>query len=223
MPRGGYRGGYRKPAWNERFFDEWSPEMAYVLGFIWADGSVHWRSPGYKISMAQMESEILKDIAKSMGCKRPKAVSQHKTSGIFSIQVSSKYAVKRLIEIGIVPRKSFCDPAYPKIEAFESHFVRGFFDGDGSFYNGKQTKASTYRTEIIFNGSRFFLEGVERTLRKNLLVKRKDLCLHTRGKNLCKLIYGVRREVLKIRSWMYKEATLYLDRKYRAMFNMKAA
>lgn len=25
---------------NERFFDRWNPEMAYVLGFMFADGSL---------------------------------------------------------------------------------------------------------------------------------------------------------------------------------------
>lgn len=36
---------------NEKFFEEWSNDMAYVLGFLYADGSMERNQNGYLVDL----------------------------------------------------------------------------------------------------------------------------------------------------------------------------
>ena len=56
----------RKYRINEDFFDQWSPEMAYVLGFWFADGYMrHERS--YRIVFCSTDNSLLLKIRSVMG------------------------------------------------------------------------------------------------------------------------------------------------------------
>ena len=117
----------RKYDINSNFFDKWSHDMSYVLGFWWADGCMF--DSLFSISQKKEDGYILQDIAQVMGYKGPIRVIRDKycildinsrqiTNAIFNMGGEEKKSLK--CKLPYIPSKYFCD------------FVRGVFDGDGS-------------------------------------------------------------------------------------------
>lgn len=122
------------------FFRKWSGEMAYILGFVAADGNVTKRKDrkdSYIFNITNKEKDILLKIRdlicpnRKLGTKRSGYTGK---KDYYYLQLSDRQICKDLIKLGIIPRKtySFELPLIPK--KYFSDFTRGFFDGDGSVY-----------------------------------------------------------------------------------------
>ncbi len=111
---------------NEEFFEEWSPELAWVLGIIWSDGNL----TGDRISVTSKDTDLVKTLTKVTGCNVPHYSNSDGKSHQF--RFSSKRVRASLEGIGLKERKTFDCPwpaGMPK--DLEGHFVRGLIDGDG--------------------------------------------------------------------------------------------
>lgn len=159
---------------NKEFFKKWSPNMAYVLGYIYADGCLincdYIRA--YYLTIVSTDKDSLERIKNMMG-------SEHKIGSkkslykngkrIFQIKIGSKEIYTDLINLGLYPRKSL-SINFPNIpNRFINHFIRGYFDGDGCVYFEK-TKSRTgkiiiKRIRVIFtSGSKVFLEQMNKKM-----------------------------------------------------------
>lgn len=118
---------FRYP-WNDRFFDQWSDPMAWVLGLIWSDGYLN-RSNGVEVcSKDSVLIELIEGLIEQPGGMRPKNGGAH-----LRIFFSSPHAATRLRSLGLTTSKSFTigwPVGLP--EEYEGAFVRGLIDGDGS-------------------------------------------------------------------------------------------
>lgn len=115
----------RKRKWlvNESFFDEWSKEMAYVLGFAFADSTASRNC----IVFFQKEAEILNKIKRAVCSTAP---LQYKDN-LYHLPINSKRIINKLKEFKIIGNKTYTKK-FPEIkEEYKWSFVRGFFDGDG--------------------------------------------------------------------------------------------
>lgn len=117
--------------WNENFFDALNSDVAYIIGFIIADGHITKRDP--VIGVNQKGSAPLLRIAKLVNYKgnlRPR------TNDNYGLYLRSQHAVEILTSIYKIPRghaKSYevrIPSTIPK--EFLPHLIRGYFDGDGS-------------------------------------------------------------------------------------------
>jgi len=112
---------------NIDFFKKWSSQMAYILGFTFADGNI------YKTTLAwdlKEDKEILEKINQVMDSDYP--ISFRRTS--FRLRNSNPIIINDIQKLGICPNKSK-NMLLPDIPSrFFSHFARGFFDGDGWVY-----------------------------------------------------------------------------------------
>lgn len=85
-------------------------------------------------------------------------------------------------------------------------FIRGYFDGDGSLW-----KSGRY-IEVSILSSYYFLEGVKENVKEFALAK--IIPIHK------ELPFGGQRitvggkKGIEFLDWIYKDATIYLDRKY---------
>ena len=117
----------RKYIINENFFKKWSPNMAYILGFLAADGNVHNNSIRFKIH--RNDIEILEFIRANIGMVslRDDVKQNQAVIGFYSEEMA-----KSLLKLGITPNKTYSlvMKHIPKI--YVRDFVRGVFDGDGS-------------------------------------------------------------------------------------------
>lgn len=114
--------------------------MAYVLGFITADGALTKSKRGAKfIEIQSVDKEIVYEIRKALcsnlaiGEYQPKHSNQNKR---YRLQIGSKRMYEDLLQLGLVARKAY-RIRIPQIPPnYIRDFIRGYFDGDGgiSFY-----------------------------------------------------------------------------------------
>ena len=88
------------------------------------------------------------------------------------------------------------------------HFVRGYFDGDGSVSNGK-----TAKVDVV--GTISFLLPLQDIIFKELSLNRTVLNQRykERDNEIRSLQIGGNNQCIKFRYWLYKDATIYLERK----------
>lgn len=195
-PRGSWK---RKYSLNEHYFKTWSNNMAYILGFITADGNV--AKDAQFVSIAQKEKYILEKIREVIGSNQP--LYKNKKTGVYNLNLNSKILKNDLIQThGIEPNKS-STIKFPNVpDQYKSHFIRGFFDGDGYVNYDKYTVT-------FVGGSRVFmiqlLKELERVeLQPQLYEKDRHYRIHIRGRKSIKLFA----------EWIYQDKELYLSRKF---------
>jgi len=120
---------------NEDFFKCWSSEMAYVLGFIAADGSIIKNKRGaHFLEVETIDKGLLESIRKLIGSNHKIGIRKRSVSWQVSyrLQVGSKVMFDDLVDLGLTQNKAkrLRIPDVPK--KYLAHFVRGYFDGDGS-------------------------------------------------------------------------------------------
>src|SRR5271157_1613733 len=123
------------PGTNHTFFDSWSQDMAYVLGFIAADGNVSQSGKYMKLKLAEKDLAhliVIRDIvAPNAKIKYSSYIKNGKAFPDVTFVACSTYMCARLISLGIVPAKSLV-LKFPDVpNEYVSHFIRGYFDGDG--------------------------------------------------------------------------------------------
>ena len=139
---------------NQDFFKEWSHDMAYVLGFLFADGNIIKNKRGaHFISFYSADLVLLKLIKKALNSDhkitKRKSINLHN----YSIQIGSKEIYRDLIKLGLKEKKTH-RMKFPKMEnKYFSDFLRGYFDGDGNVWVGeihkeRKTTHQTIRTSF---------------------------------------------------------------------------
>lgn len=174
------RGGHNRYKFKTDFFEKWSPKMAYVLGFLYADGDiedVRKSSRTQYTTFSSNDKEILESIKVAIGSEHNinyrasrKMVNPngkiYESSESYRLRIGSKKMFNDLLRLGLTPRKSLTIkfPGNIPDNCF-SHFIRGYFDGDGCVTikkgRGKYGQPILKGVAIIFtSGSRLFLEGL---------------------------------------------------------------
>jgi hypothetical protein len=178
-----------------------TPEKAYILGLLIADG--HTNKSGYKveISLAESDAGLLRAVADEMECDAPlRPVTNRDGSISMRLNLCGKKLVSDLNNLGLFHDKSYT-AVYPAIDpALEGHLVRGLWDGDGSI--GK------YQFELI--GTPVLLDAVVAAAERHTgcSLRRK---LGGR-ENRYHYAYGTRRDTAVLH-WMYSGAGIALERK----------
>lgn len=196
----------RKYTLNEDFFSSWSPSMAYVLGFWYADGNIqHIRS--YRVRFYSNDLDHLITLKSILDSGNP--VTQRVRRGIiencFCLTVHSKKLFKSLVKLGAETNKS-TTLVFPLVPyKYLRDFIRGYFDGDGSVHTitYKATKNGKYYTEIRSNftcGSKKFLETLREKLHINLRLANRIIGQY--GPHQFKLAYG-QKDTYKLLRYMY--------------------
>ncbi|MHB1086730.1 MAG: LAGLIDADG family homing endonuclease, partial [Minisyncoccota bacterium] len=127
-----------KYAVAEDFFDTWSDSMAYVLGYIYADGSLE-DSIGIRgkyLRITSTDSDRIVAIKRLLQAAHPIVVERRvgNRKPLYLLRIGSTRLYTRLFSMGVTPRKSHTMqfPLVPQKNV--PAFVRGYFDGDGGVY-----------------------------------------------------------------------------------------
>jgi len=211
------RGGHNRKTVNVSFFKEWSPEMAYVLGFIYADGAVEdcrESSRTCYLSMTNTDLRLLEKIRDVMSSNHNIYVRKggsviirgrkYNQKDCHVFRIGNKMMYQDLINIGLCPRKSLII-ALPDIPAnLFNYFLRGYFDGDGCIHIEK----IKMRMRIIFtSGSKVFLDQIYEILGLIGFIRQNG--------GAYRLVYGGKAAEM-VTAFMYNEISLvpYLEYKY---------
>ena len=154
---------------DEFYFNEInSIDKAYWLGFLYADGCVHSNDNSISINITDLEhvqkfQTALKATNHKITITQDNRFKNAKPLYQFSIRDEQLH--KDLIKWGCVPQKSLLIEKIPNIPRdFVSHFLRGYFDGDGSLHYLQGT--NNFR--ISFIGTKNFLIDVQKELQTNV-------------------------------------------------------
>ncbi len=179
-----------------------TPEKAYILGFIIADG--HIRKAGYKaeVSVKESDADLLRAIASELGCDAPlgSMTNHYDGSRMVRLYLCGQKLVSDLNKLGVYHDKSKT-AVYPAIlPDLEEDLVRGIWDGDGHIG----------RTQFDLIGTSALLDGVVAAAERHTgcSLRRK---LGGRD-NRYHYAYGTRRDTAVL-EWMYSGTGIALARK----------
>lgn len=206
---------------NEKFFDVWSPEMAYVLGFMFADGSLenapYLRGKYVRVSSVDKDRIVaIKSLLNSDHTIVKRDIGEnHKTT--YLLRIGSHALFDCLNNLGVTPNKSLT-MKFPKIPRENlADFVRGYFDGDGCAYIDRGTDGRPKRLLTVFtSGSKSFLQNLHAFLIKRIGITGTGLYSHGSTRRAYQLRYSTR-DSLRLFQFMYKNPLpkkLHLQRKY---------
>lgn len=193
---------------NETYFDTIdTQEKAYILGFIYADGSVSKNFKCLSIAILESDRSLLDSMQLVMGSSYK--ITSKKSSGGYSnsslsvLSISRKYVCKSLYNLGVIPNKSnSLNVHYPQLSPeLDSHFIRGYLDGDGW----------VSKRQFGFVGSRSFLLGISEKIQERLNIS--TLLVPKELSSKCFKITYYRKDKNVI-NWIYKNAALKLNRKF---------
>ena len=204
----------RKYQVNQDFFKEInSEEKAYWLGFIYADGNIYKNT--IQISLAQKDIELLEKFKTNISSSHP--IFHIKKTNSVRLAIYSPDLCRQLSVLGCMERKTFLirfpnESAVP--EKFSSHFMRGYFDGDGCVIEKNKRFSIISCREFIEK----FLEKLnEKTgLNKTTLIKNSV-------SNVFSFSYSGKFNLTKIYDFLYKDATIFLNRKRDIFLNIPRA
>lgn len=196
-----------------------SPEKAYWLGYIAADGCVH--RHGGKISIVSKDADILPKFQKAIGATSPVRYREtldkrtRKIYSSYSIQICSKQFANFVRSHGIDGDKSrnFKFPTHLPKDLWV-HFIRGMFDGDGGLMiRGNITNINIVST---LEGAIFLRDFVKNELR---LTVKKLRSVPEQGIHY----FEMTKDSVKFLEWIYgcSDEHMRLDRKYEKFLKSK--
>ena len=225
------RGGHNRYKCNFDFFKKWTNEMAYVLGFLYADGAVidAISSRTQYIQFNSTDKELLEKIKIALNSEHPIRVlpphltvhknGTYKSAKSFILRIGSRRMFNDLIRLGVIPNKSKISifPIVPV--SYLNHFIRGYFDGDGCIFlqlaKGKKIKTIIKKLSVIFtSGSKIFLEGLNFNIRK-VIDLRQDKVYNSH--HSYQLRYSTS-DSIQLFKFLYKtvhQKNIYLRRKFK--------
>jgi intein-encoded DNA endonuclease-like protein len=201
----------RKYIIRENFFEKINSEKkAYFLGLLYADGCVS-SYPKYCVSIGLQErdGDLLEEFKKVIFVSDKKLrLKKHKgAQNEIRLDIDCKKTHQDLINKGCVPRKSLILkwPTLQQVpEKFIRHFIRGYFDGDGSIYYCKSKK----KFIADFVGGKNFING----LKKQLQTFEINSNVYDRGK-INMLRVEPRKDFQNLYQLMYDNSSIFLKRK----------
>ena len=194
---------------NEHYFQQiLTSNQAYILGFIWADGSLSRRS-GLSISIKESDIEILEFIRKELSSDCPISIYTIRSNSYARLCINRVNIYESLLQLGLGKNKSQNNAPIPSFsESLFPHFLRGLFDGDGSiWFNGG------YRAN--FSGGYDFLVWLKARLENQGIKCNSKIKSRIKGNlNGCSLDITGRENIKNLGRFMYNDNEFRLTRKF---------
>ena len=213
----------RKYYLDEHYFDNIdTPNKAYVLGFLHSDGSNFPNKSTISLSLQEEDIDILEKIRKELKSEKPLEFLDYSNKHDFGYNYKNQYRLimfskhmcNQLSNKGIIQNKSLVIGFPNWLDSdLLSHYIRGVYDGDGSI-------CRCYRND---NNKPII---VTITATNSFCITLKNICSEILGINsgiydaschngITKVFTISGRNVVKVfLDWIYKDADLFLQRKY---------
>jgi intein/homing endonuclease len=203
---------------------------SYILGLIYSDGCLSFdnHTRRYRITIAMNEKDLMERVRSLMTPNKKLYEYRHPNGRreTFSVISTNNQDIEYLINLGITERKSLT-VKYPIIPVeLYSHFIRGYFDGDGSVYKNVTSthykgikKQYEYINVSFTTGSYSFAQELKSVLMMNKI--RCNIVKDSRNNHQSWYVKIYEREAVKnLFYFMYKDATIYLSRKHIKFIEM---
>lgn len=205
---------------DENFFDSiYDEKTSYFFGLLYADGCNIENRHDIVISLNEEDRHILELFSSFVQPTKILTIKKysdkkHNWKNQVSMRIVSDHMSKTLNDYGLVPRKTtikkFPDIIKNNDENIVRHFIRGYFDGNGSIYTGSNNRSFVFAIYSTYD----MCDNIGKLFKKYLNIDYKITGYkreHTTSKclRICK-----RMDVFNICNWLYKDSTLFIIRKY---------
>lgn len=189
-------------------------EKAYWLGFLYADGNVSSTINNVELSLSINDINHLEKYRQFLKNQPPvrtgKVTCGDKVFGRCRLAVTNKHFKEQLIKLGCIPAKS-TKLQFPfnvfKNNGLIYHFIRGYVDGDGCI---SFTPSGRLTLQII--GTKEFLSGIKQVFPEfGSFEKDKRWA----GNTFCIKCSANKADIVLTK--LYKNSTIYLQRKYNRL------
>ena len=204
-----------KKAVDSHYFDEIDTERkAYWLGFLYADGYINEDGHGLELSVSKRDHAHLVQFKKDIGAQQTislkKVVLKGKEFLASRISIKDQSLVNALVKHGCSQAKTF-DIEMPQLKSKElyRHFIRGFFDGDGTI---------SFSSTVQFLDTEFSCASL--SFCQSLVSYAKDvvgirMVISKDQRSKCFKVKNTSRfEGYRLANHLYENSTIYLERKY---------
>lgn len=215
--------GVHKYKYNWDFFEKDSEELYYFLGFVAADGYIS--NNEIEIGLNEKDVSLLEKFRDLIVPEKPlyyKAKTKSYTLKISCLKQISKFKTF----YSMTSNKKHDEMHYPNIpDKYQKDFIRGYIDGDGNIdttkgyrvIDGEKRVYAGLRLRIL--GNENFLTSLNNETKKHY--QHKTNRLTKKGKeNVYYLTYNFK-TANNILEWIYKNANIYLKRKYDKYYELK--
>ncbi len=206
------------------YFEEIDNEFkAYFMGLLYSDGYISESSYIVSISLNKKDRSVL-DKINSVLC--PDNILREVRNQI-ELKITSKEFYDNMLKHGMLPNKTYknCKIKIP-IELLH-HFVRGYFDGDGTvFYDGNffRFNIASIKEKLIQDFSEIFNQaGIYSSINKEtregkFLLRPNSKEYETYYKDMFRVIVRRKADLLLLFDYLYKDSQYFMERKHN-LFN----
>lgn len=192
-------------------------DKAYILGMLLADGHLQIKRNAISLSLSgEEDGKLVQKIANRLFVSDYQVHNDHESSknpkhqDRFQLWLTSKQMTQDLMNLGFTDNKTkICEFNFDSIPPrLMRHFIRGFFDGDGSVYLTKYKSLTVH-----FVGLENIIKFIQKYLQSIGIKSSIYPCFSS---NLvCELRFGNVHHVQTLYDTMYRNANLLLPRKKR--------
>ena len=197
---------------------------AYIVGLWMADGTISDSQAKLKLKAGESELELLESLKNYIIPDQEIQYERNKTQA--KLVISSTEFVNNLENLGVLRGKTYKIMEIPEMkESLLRHFIRGYFDGDGTVFQDRNyLKANICSIdEKILVKMQSIIEDQGINTRINCEIKegKEYVCfgkVTSNTKNMFRLFITQQNSILKLRDYLYKDATIFLTRKKEKFF-----
>lgn len=198
----------------------WRPELAYTVGLITTDGCLY--KDGRHINLTSKDLQLIDTFKNCLGLQNK--VGKKKggfatETWAYNLQFGSVDFYDFLINIGLTPAKSKTLGAIDVPKEYFSDFLRGVFDGDGSFFSYYDPRwRSSFMFYLVFiSASKKHISWLRNKISEYYGVKGHGA--HQSYRRAYQLKYA-KKEATKIIQAMYHNPSVpCLERKRKKIYN----
>ncbi|OHA28631.1 MAG: hypothetical protein A3E92_03150 [Candidatus Taylorbacteria bacterium RIFCSPHIGHO2_12_FULL_42_34] len=190
---------------------EWSPEFAYAIGLLTTDGSLS--IDGRHINFTSKDVELVELFKKCLNLQNRIGLKSGvtKIKNISQVQFGDVNFYKFLQSIGLMPRKTKLLAALEVPDWYFFDFLRGHFDGDGTFYSywDPRWKSSFMYYTVFISASLGHIRWLQKKIFQLLQIKG-----HLNHSGAVHQLKYAKKESLKMLDKLYNGKVVCLTRKY---------
>ena len=153
---------------------KWSSEFAYAIGLLVTDGSLS--KDGRHIVLVSKDKEMIENFMKVLDFQNK--IGRHSRGSsidkkYFRVQFGDVNFYKFLLKIGLMPNKTKIIGEVKIPDKYFFDFLRGHFDGDGSFYSywDPRWRSSYMFYTVLISASKNHIEWLQKFIYKFLKIK----------------------------------------------------
>ncbi len=150
--------------YDESYFDNINtPEKSYILGLLYADGSMCPDLHRATISLQEKDVGVLSRINTLIKSDKPLTFVKSNNDNwqsVYRLDINNRHMCDALVFHGVIPNKSL-KLTFPKNLPFDLYkdFLRGYIDGDGTIKHSRPESVSFTSTKMFCDDAKIFIEN----------------------------------------------------------------